>query len=600
MCAAQMSTEKPQQEARLQTAAQSDRQRTHRRRDGDDAKQRATSGRRVHAHETRGNDAAEPHRTSPPERRRRRWAPFDSAAFRRAAQARRLLSRCSTVSASELRRRLSHLPLLLSLPQSSPPLSRMSSSAHSLSFSAGATPIVIVGAGCVGLAVGLQLLQAGHKDVVIIARETTPHTTSDQAGQGCRHAVRGELRRCEQLHSADQHSLTQSLSLCFFLCSGALWRPFGEVSPSNATLFREWGASTFQFLNRLRLEHGSNATGILLVSGFEVFPSAAKAQKPFWAGDVLNFREVDEAELKTLGMKGQKAGWSYTSFVVEMNKYMAFLHRSAEERSRRLSARLAASLRSGSRSHVPLSSLCVSSEFFRLGGRLHLTTLPSLSAVHSLVQNVSLIINCSGLGAGALVGDAGVFPVAGHILRMSVPALQHFYMDSENTTYIFPRSTDVIVGGTYLKHDASTQPSIQNRIDILSRASGLAPEIAEASSVVLGEYVGLRPYREVTRLELELPSAHPRAAAIAAKARRAVDAITAAASSSSSDAHAHAAAPAPAPLDPLVRCPVIHNYGHGGSGVTLHWGCGETVLQIMSEQIGMKPSGPRKIATSKL
>ena len=120
---------------------------------------------------------------------------------------------------------------------------------------------------------------------------------------------------------------------CPPLCAGALWRPFGEVSPSNATLFREWGASTFQFLNQLRLEHGSNATGILLVSGFEVFSSPQAV--PFWSGDVLNFREVGEEELKTLGMQGQKAGWSYTSIVVEMNKYLAFLHRSVENRDRR-------------------------------------------------------------------------------------------------------------------------------------------------------------------------------------------------------------------------------------------------------------------------
>ena len=28
---------------------------------------------------------------------------------------------------------------------------------------------------------------------------------------------------------------------------------------------------------------------------------------------------------------------------------------------------------------------------------------------------------------------------------------------------------------------------------------------------------------------------------------------------------------------------VIHNYGHSASGVTLHWGCAGTVLELLKE-----------------
>lgn len=357
-------------------------------------------------------------------------------------------------------------------------------------------PIVVVGAGCVGLAVALQLLQAGYSNVTIVAKDTTPKTTSDQAG--------------------------------------ALWRPFGEVSPSNQATFTRWGAQTFDFLNALRQQHGSAATGILLVSGFEVF--GREQPRPFWANDVINFQMLDTAALRAVGIGAPHThGFAYTSIVVEMNVYLQWMHR----------------------------------EFFRQGGQLRMAEVGSLAEVQSLYPTASLIVNCTGLGSLALVGDKTLFPVAGHILRVRAPTLQHFFMDADNTTYIFPRSSDAIVGGTYFKYDGCTTPSLQNRNDILARAEKLVPELSQAE--VVGEYVGLRPYREVTRLEVEWP---------AGKARP-PNATT------------------PRSTGKPVTVPVIHNYGHGGSGVTLHWGCGVTVMELV-RQILPPPPTPAKRISSKL
>ncbi|RHY68503.1 hypothetical protein DYB34_007968 [Aphanomyces astaci] len=105
-------------------------------------------------------------------------------------------------------------------------------------------------------------------------------------------------------------------------------------------------------------------------------------------------------------------------------------------------------------------------------------------------------------------------------------------------TYILPRRAggEVIVGGTAQVGNWSTANSDADIAAILARAAVLMPEISD--SKVLHAKAGLRPATSRgTRVE----------------------------------------------LDPKRRNKtwVIHNYGHGGSGHTIHRGCASEVVKIV-------------------
>lgn len=144
-----------------------------------------------------------------------------------------------------------------------------------------------------------------------------------------------------------------------------------------------------------------------------------------------------------------------------------------------------------------------------------------------------LIVNCAGIGARVLVPDSAVEPHRGqvaHVARMDLP--HALVCDDPPLMYVIPRADDCVFGGTNEIRDDLAIDARQTRA-IMAECSrvleGHEPQI-------LAERVGLRPYRRGgVRLEAEtLPDG-----------RR-----------------------------------VIHNYGHGGAGFTLSWGCAQEVLAL--------------------
>ncbi|WP_424921194.1 FAD-dependent oxidoreductase [Streptomyces sp. wa1] len=150
-----------------------------------------------------------------------------------------------------------------------------------------------------------------------------------------------------------------------------------------------------------------------------------------------------------------------------------------------------------------------------------------------------VVVNCTGLGARELVPDAGVRPVRGQLVLVENPGIDEWFTHadpaSSATTYFFPQPGRPVLGGTAEVDDPRTEPDLRTAREIVERCARVRPEIAGAR--VLGHRVGLRPSRDAgVRIEAEdLPGGGL----------------------------------------------LVHNYGHGGAGVTVARGCARAAAQLV-------------------
>jgi D-amino-acid oxidase len=169
-----------------------------------------------------------------------------------------------------------------------------------------------------------------------------------------------------------------------------------------------------------------------------------------------------------------------------------------------------------------------------LGGTVSYAAVPSLAAVAA-----GTVVNCTGIGARALTGDDSLVPIRGQVVVAENPGIEEFYIDhgapdDPDYVYAFPHGDVIVLGGTAHRgaFDLAPRPEISARI--LRDAAAVAPRLRGAR--VITERVGLRPYRPEVRLEAEtLPDGRT----------------------------------------------LWHNYGHGGAGVTLSWGCAAEITSAV-------------------
>jgi D-amino-acid oxidase len=171
--------------------------------------------------------------------------------------------------------------------------------------------------------------------------------------------------------------------------------------------------------------------------------------------------------------------------------------------------------------------------FEAAGGRVFERRLQRLEEA---LARAPVVVNCTGLGARMLASDPEVFPIRGQLVHVDGPPLEDIVLDEhgpEGLTYIVPRGDHCVLGGTSEPYDDDTAPRPEDSAGIVERCARIDPRLRDAPR--LAEVVGLRPGRSSVRVEAE---------------RRG---------------------------EGLV----VHDYGHGGAGVTLSWGCAEEVVGLV-------------------
>lgn len=158
-----------------------------------------------------------------------------------------------------------------------------------------------------------------------------------------------------------------------------------------------------------------------------------------------------------------------------------------------------------------------------------------------LQPSFDIVVNCSGLGSRRLVGDATVSPVRGQVLQAQAPWVKHFIRDGGGLTYVYPGTSYVTLGGSRQTGDWNLSPDAELSREIFSRCCALEPSLQRACDIK--EKVGLRPSRPGVRLQKESLVRGER------------------------------------------RLPVVHNYGHGSGGVSVHWGSALEATRLVMEWV---------------
>jgi len=175
----------------------------------------------------------------------------------------------------------------------------------------------------------------------------------------------------------------------------------------------------------------------------------------------------------------------------------------------------------------------------RLEARRVPVAVDPVGSLEEAAAEAPVVVHCAGLGARELAGDGALRAVRGQHVVVEDPGLEDGFAMTEPLGPAWAgwvaHGDRVVLGGVAQEDDEDRAPRAADAEGILARCAAIEPRLAGAR--VLAHEVGLRPARPVVRVEAE----------------RVGEAL------------------------------VVHDYGHGGCGVGLSWGCAGEVVRLVEE-----------------
>ena len=263
---------------------------------------------------------------------------------------------------------------------------------------------------------------------------------------------------------------------------------------------RRWARETIDHVEQLYLSRDAARIGVNHVYGCEAF--GKELETPWWATLTHGFRRVtDKGELRAFNIPDEcKTVFFFGLYSIDCRLYLPWLMEN----------------------------------FQKNGGSVKQQKVTDLAKLRG---EYDIVINCTGLGSSQLVADKELFPISGEAISVNAPWIKNFLVVkcSSKYIYVYPRTEDVLLGGTCVVNDWNTASNPEVSQSQLNACQETMPSLKNAR--VMSTWVGLRPGRSKIRLDYDKS---------------------------------------------FQDMTVIHCYGHGSKGISLHWGCAVEIEKMVS------------------